>query len=111
MELTMLTKIGRRIKNIRQLKGYTQEDLAERANLSLTCISRLENEKSMVSIEKLWTIAKTLDTDLGVLLCDYISKTATSAEEAELLSKFQTLSPDMRKSVIAFMDILQKDTQ
>lgn len=89
----MLTKIGRRIKNIRQLKGY------------------LENEKSMVSIEKLWTIAKTLDTDLGVLLCDYISKTATSAEEAELLSKFQTLSPDMRKSVIAFMDILQKDTQ
>ena len=108
MELTMLTKIGRRIKNIRQLKGYTQEDLAERANLSLTCISRLENEKSMVSIEKLWTIAKTLDTDLGVLLCDYI---ITSAEEAELLSKFQTLSPDMRKSVIAFMDILQKDTQ
>ena len=75
----MLTKIGRRIKNIRQLKGYTQEDLAERANLSLTCISRLENEKSMVSIEKLWTIAKTLDTDLRTLPEDKVLSLYSSA--------------------------------
>ena len=105
----MLTHIGRRIKNIRRLRGFTQEELAERANLSLTCISRLENEKSMVSIEKLWVIAQTLNTDLGVILCDYINNTSSS-EDSEMLSKFKNLSVDKKKSVIAFIDLLYKDS-
>lgn len=105
----MLTKIGQRIKSIRQLKGMTQEELAERTNLSLPCISRLENEKSMVSIEKLWTIAQALNTDLGLILCDYINNNTSSPEENEILSKFQALGNEQKKSVLAFVDILYKD--
>ena len=105
----MLINIGRRIKSIRQFKGLTQEELAEKANLSLTCISRLENEKSMVSLEKLLTIAQTLDTDLSVILCDYINNDAISTEEYELISKFKMLTKEKRKSVIAFIDIIYKE--
>lgn len=105
----MLIKIGGRIKSIRQLRGLTQEDLAEQTNLSLTSISRLENEKSMVSIEKLWSIAQALDTDFSVLLCDYIKNDASSPEESEMLSKFKMLTKEKKKSVIAFIDIIYRE--
>ena len=103
----MLKGIGSRIKKIRLQKKMTQEQLAEKTNLSLTCISRLENEKSMVSIEKLRTIAQALNTDLSVILCSYMTpSTASTEEEAELVNKFRQLSSESRKGVLAFIDII-----
>ena len=104
----MLKNIGKQIKSIRQLKGLTQEELAEKTNLSLTSVSRLENEKSMVSIEKLWCIAQALDTDFGVILCDYINNDVSTKEDSEMLGKFKMLSDERKKSVIAFIDVLFK---
>ena len=103
----MLTKIGKRIQAARLSIGITQEQLAEKVNLSLTSISRLENGKAMVSIEKLFNIATALNTDLSVLLCDYIKSSADSNTKAtELLVKFNQLNPEKQKSVIAFVDIM-----
>ena len=103
----MLTKIGKRIKATRLSRGITQEQLAEKVNLSLTSISRLENGKAMVSIEKLFNIATALNTDLAILLCDYITSSADSNTEAtELLVKFKQLNPEKQKSVLAFVDIM-----
>ncbi len=68
----MKEKIGKRVRDARERKKISQEKLAELAGTSLTCISRLENGKSMVSLEKLRLIAQVLDTGLGELLQDFI---------------------------------------
>ena len=108
----MLAKIGNRVKNVRKLVGITQEQLAKRTNLSLTSVSRLENGKAMVSIEKLINIAEALNTDLGIILCDYMSISDTSSsQEAELITKFRELDTIRQKSVVSFVDVMYRESK
>lgn len=67
-------KIGKRIRDYRILKGLTQENLAELADTSLSAISRLENGRLMVSVEKLIDIARVLDITVDYLLVDFITE-------------------------------------
>jgi transcriptional regulator with XRE-family HTH domain len=49
-------KIGKRIKELRALKGFSQEELAARADIDRTYVNSVENGKrniSIVNIEKL----------------------------------------------------------
>lgn len=68
----MKEKIGLRIRDARLDKGISQETLAELAETSLSCISRLETGKTMVSVEKLLQIADALNVGVDNLLQDYI---------------------------------------
>lgn len=53
--------IGNKIKNIRELKNFTQEYMAERLDISQAAYSKLEKGDIKVSDEKLSQIAKILD--------------------------------------------------
>ncbi len=55
-------KIGQRIREIRKLKGLTQEELADRAELSKGFISQLENDLTSPSIVTLEDILQCLGT-------------------------------------------------
>lgn len=57
--------IGENIKQARVKAGYTQEKLAEKIDVSLSVISRLETGRTMVSVAKLQKIARILDTPVG----------------------------------------------
>lgn len=57
--------IGENIKQARLRAGYTQEKLAEKIDVSLSVISRLETGRTMVSVAKLQKIARILDTPVG----------------------------------------------
>ena len=50
-DLTFYQAVGARVKEIRNQKGLSQAELAEKANLSLPLISTIENGKS-----KIWLI-------------------------------------------------------
>ncbi|MBI4564588.1 MAG: helix-turn-helix transcriptional regulator [Planctomycetes bacterium] len=52
--------IGRKIRVLREKKGMTQEDLAERAGLTQSHVSRLEDGKHSPSNVTLRKIAKAL---------------------------------------------------
>lgn len=58
--------IGENIKKIRIKAGYTQEKLAEKIDVSLSVISRLETGRTMVSVEKLMKIAHVLNVPVAV---------------------------------------------
>lgn len=48
-------KIGKRIKELRSLKGFSQEELTARADIDRTYVNSVENGKrniSIVNIEK-----------------------------------------------------------
>ena len=57
-------EIGGKIKELRMLKGLTQEELADRCELSKGFISQLERDLTSPSIATLVDILKCLGTDL-----------------------------------------------
>lgn len=65
-------KIGLKIAYYRRIKGYTQEELARRAQISTSYLSRIErgNYTKSVSLSALLIIAQALDIDIGDLVSD-----------------------------------------
>ncbi|MBO8160387.1 MAG: cupin domain-containing protein [Thermosipho sp. (in: Bacteria)] len=57
-------KLGSKIRKIRVARGYTQEELADRCDLSRSFISQLENDQVSPSIDTLERILRVLGTDL-----------------------------------------------
>ena len=62
-------QLGLTIAYYRKLKGLTQQELAERINVSRTHISNLEapNMPTSISLEKLFDIAEVLDVPMKEL--------------------------------------------
>jgi transcriptional regulator with XRE-family HTH domain len=63
-----LVKIGKKIREARKAKGYSQEGIAAEASLGRTYFGRLERGEQNISIQKLIQIALTLKVELMDLL-------------------------------------------
>ena len=61
-------QVGRRIRQARQDRGWTQAVLAEQAQLSATYLSHVEHGRKQISLEALVRIAKALNLSLNQLL-------------------------------------------
>ena len=59
--------LGKRIKEIRKLQGYTQEKLAEMIELETTSLSGIESGRHYPSLPTLEKIAKKLNIELRTL--------------------------------------------
>ncbi len=86
--------IGENIKQARLRAGYTQEKLAEKIDVSLSVISRLETGRTMVSVAKMQRIAKVLNTPVGTFFERSFPENRTYPETAETTM----IRPD-RKSI------------
>ena len=60
--------IGSNVKQVRLNAGYTQEGVAHELDISVGTISRLETNRSMVSIERMLEIAHILEVASGDIL-------------------------------------------
>ncbi len=63
-----LVKIGKRIRDLRKAKKFSQEDLAAEAQLGRAYYGRIERGEQNLSIQTLIRIALTLQVELGKLL-------------------------------------------
>jgi transcriptional regulator with XRE-family HTH domain len=68
--------IGNRIKDSRRNKNYTQENLAEYLDVSITYVSRIERGKTTINLNMLSRICDYLEIDPSYLLtgCSYSSE-------------------------------------
>lgn len=57
--------MGQKLRAIRQEHGLSLRALAEKANVSISLLSQIENGKSMPSVKTLHNIADALDVPLG----------------------------------------------
>ena len=64
----ILRKIGERIKEIRELQGISQQDLAATCNFEKANMSRIEAERTNFTISTLYKISQTLNTSLSNLI-------------------------------------------
>lgn len=81
-------KLGFRIKELRELSNLTQNQLAEKADISRNYISSIENARYSPSLEVLEKIAKSLDVSLLQLLDNRVETMENRvAEESERLTE------------------------
>lgn len=64
----VVRKVGRRIRELRQKKGWSQEELAEEANLHRTYIGQVERGEKSVGVENLFRIAKALGVPAAAIV-------------------------------------------
>ena len=92
-------KIGERIKNLRQLSSLTQEELAERANLTKGFISQIERDLTSISLDSLVQILEALDENISDFFKEASQEkivykgTDRVAIEKEKIEKFELLVP------------------
>ena len=82
-----ILEVGGRIREVRLLRRMTQEQLAERADLSVPYISRVECGKKRVGTSALVRITQALDVTLDQILSglQLPDGTAYCPEQTELL--------------------------
>lgn len=62
-----LIKIGKRIRELRKKRGYSQEDFAAAAQLGRSYAGRVERREQNISMQSLIQIALTLKVEIGEL--------------------------------------------
>ena len=92
-------KIGERIRNLRELSNLTQEELAERANLTKGFISQIERDLTSISLDSLNQILEAMDENIS----DFFRETSEEkiifrekdrvAIDKERIEKFELLIP------------------
>lgn len=60
--------IGKRLREVREKKGISQEQLSEQAGYYRTYVGHIENGKHSPSVHTMWRLAKVLKVDLGDIL-------------------------------------------
>lgn len=80
-------KIGEKIKSLRQLSALTQEELAERAELTKGFISQVERDLTSISLDSLVQILDALDVDLSHFFQEIVEERIVFQEEDKIRIK------------------------
>ena len=100
------TVIGQRIKQARLAKNLTQEDLAEKVDISVAFLSRVERGNSHINLKRLNQLCGLLDVTEGYVLNGASSNSANylDKEFTELLkgcsSEKQKLIYNVAKTIV-----------
>jgi len=102
----ILRELGERIREHRKAIGFSQEKLAELANLHPTYISHLETGKANPSLLILTNIAKALDVHVCDLATDK-SKVIFDNTLLDIQSKLDTSAPDQKAKIIGMLEAVK----
>jgi transcriptional regulator with XRE-family HTH domain len=68
--MELIEQVGKRIQEIRKVRGMSQDDLGDKLGVTRSFISKLENGKKKISLEHVENIAKILHIEPTDLLVD-----------------------------------------
>ena len=68
MDKSLLEKLAKRIKELRKKNGFTQDELAFRANIERSTLGNIETAQTDVTLTKVNQIAKAFDLTISDLL-------------------------------------------
>ncbi len=97
--------IGVRVRELRLLREWSQEKLAERAGITVEMVSRAENARMVPSLGTLLSLADGLGLGLPELLdpdCPRPTE-GVNDQEYELLMAWRKLSSEGREHLLAFL--------
>ena len=95
--------LGKRIRESRISKGYTQQELADRAEIGVVYISEIERGIKMPSLNIFIKIVDALDVSADYVLRDEIPSGKGYVYD-EITCKLQGITPKQRKAVTAILN-------
>lgn len=99
-------KFGKKLRTVRERKGYTLKDVAKKVGVSESLISQIERNLVSPSIDTLLLIADVLDIDYEYLFSDYRQKRGVSIVRAADRGSIR-----QSKATIHQLSVTDKDTQ
>jgi len=104
----ILRNFGARLKTLRKQKGWTQKELATKADVRPAQLNKYESGYHTPPVEKLLQLAELLDTTVDYLLSGERSE-ATPLHSSRLLDRFRALEgfgAKDQEAVITLIDAL-----
>lgn len=102
MELKLM---GQRVKAAREQKGYTQEQLAEKLNLSVQHVSVIERGVKAPKLETFVKIANELNVNADFLLSDLLMVSA-QLKASELYDSMGAVSNREKERILKVVRVL-----
>lgn len=90
--------IGSRIKQARLAKNMTQEDLADKIDISVAFLSRVERGNSHINLKRLNQLCGLLDVSEGYLL-NGVSSSSENYLDKEFTDLIKSVSPEKQKLI------------
>lgn len=100
----ILQNINNQIRDLRIAKKITQQELAERTNLSVPYISQIENSHRNISLETFLSIVQALEISLSDFFLPY--SVTQDTELTELFLKIQR-QPQQKEIVAKLLELLE----
>lgn len=112
--------IGQRIRQYRLQRGLTQMELAERIGVSYQQVQKYEQDRSQITLQRLYRLAEALDVPLVALVVErrgsrvsegtgaYGDRAAgITREEQAFLRLFEKIkNPGVRRSILRLLESL-----
>lgn len=102
----ILKTIGKKIKNARLNKGFTQNSLSEKVDISTDLLRNIENGRNIGSIATLINLCNALEITTDFLFADLLEHVDKQYDNT-LYSYFKQISPkdrDILNQMIIYLD-------
>lgn len=105
----ILENISNQIRDLRVAKQITQQELAEKTNLSVPYISQIENNHRKISLDTFIKIVNALEISLSDFFLPY--SVIQDEDITQLILKIQknSKSKSIAKKVIEIIDLMDKE--
>ena len=109
--------IGNKVRRYREAKGFSQEDLALRLDVTQGTISNIESDKSIPNSILLNNIAKALEVDLNDILNDAVQVNISNNQFSDMSSAgtvnqynpvFNMQSPELLENILKNQENISK---
>lgn len=100
-------EFGKRLRCLRKEAKYTQEELAELADISPVYLGEVERGQKTIGLDKFINIIKVLDVSADYILCNELPSGEPHVFD-ELTLKLKKLDPKQRKTASDILDVYIK---
>ncbi len=100
-----LESIGKNIRKFRLMRNLRQEDLAEKAGLSINYVGALERGQKIPSLETFILILNALEVSSDMVLSNLLVK-KHQADASRLMDQMQDLPAHDVERILAVVDVL-----
>ena len=99
-----LKTLGDKIRYFRNVKGWSQEEMADKLNLSLPAYSKIERNITDVGFKRLTQISKVY----GITVVDLLSVSSKPSEQTDLKKALIEKDKEINKLQKKIIELLEK---
>lgn len=98
--------IGKKLREIRLSKGFTQEYVANKVDVNTSHISNIENNRVKVSLSALVNICNALETTVDYVLNNQYTDSGSVLNQ-NILNELQKCDEDMKERILKIIQVLE----